>query len=70
MSCSKAIAFRMVEIGQQYVCQECNKNNRKDKFEQYLLEKLATLLYNCCKNVAVVGSCGTDFLVDPNIALC
>ena len=53
-SCSNAMAFRMVEIGQQYVFQECNKNNRNDKFEQYLLDKLAALLPNCCKNVADV----------------
>ena len=54
MSCSKAMAFRMVEIGQQYVFQECNKNNRKDKFEQHLLDKLVALLHNYYKNVAVV----------------
>ena len=54
MSCSKAIAFRMVEIEQQYVFQECKKNNRKDNFEQYVLDKLAALLHDCCRNVAGV----------------
>ena len=49
MSCSKTMAFRMVEIGQQYVFQECNKNNRKDKFEQHLLDKLAQ---HCCTTAA------------------
>ena len=53
-ACSEAIAFRMVQIGQQYVFQECRKNNRKDNFEQYLLDKLAALLHDCCKNVAKV----------------
>ena len=51
-SCSKAMTFRMVEIEQLYEFQECKKNSRKDNFEQYLLDKLAALLPNCCMNVA------------------
>ena len=34
----------MVEIGQ-YVLRECRKNNRKDRSEQYLPDKLAALLH-------------------------
>ena len=64
------MAFRMVEIEQQYVFQECKKNNRKDSFEQYPLDKLAALLHDCCRNVAGVQNCGNGFLVGLNPALC
>ena len=43
MSCSEAM--------ENY---ECKKNNRKDSFEQYLPEKLAAVLHDCCWNVAGV----------------
>ena len=49
-----AMAFKMVEIGQLYLFQEWNKDNGKDKSEQYLLDKLAALPHNCWKNVAGV----------------
>ena len=42
------MAFRMVEIGQYYVFEECIKNNRKDKFEQHLQDKLAAQLLQEC----------------------
>ena len=52
MGCSEAMVFRvgLVEIGQKHVC----NNNRKDSFEQYLPEKFAALLHDCCWNVAGV----------------
>ena len=53
-SCSKTMAFRMIEEKQQYVFQECKKNNRKDNFEKYLLDKLAALLNDCFRNGAGV----------------
>ena len=53
-SCCKAMAFRMVEIEQQYVFQERKKINRKDNVEQSGLDKLAALLHDCCRNVASV----------------
>ena len=52
MSCSKAMAFRMVELEQHYVFQECKTDNLKDNFEQYLLDKLAAPLHGCCRNNA------------------
>ena len=46
------MAFRMVEMEQQYVIQEFNKSNQKDNFDQYLLDKVASLLQEFCRNVA------------------
>ena len=40
--CSKVMAFRMVEIEQQCVFQECKKNNRKDNFAMSQVSKVVT----------------------------
>ena len=50
----RSMTLRMVQKGQSYAFEECRKNNRKDDFEQYLSEKLAALLLDCCRNVADV----------------
>lgn len=70
MTCSETMDFRIATLGQQYVLQECRKNNRKNDFDQYLPKNLAALLHDSCRNVVGVYSCGAEILVDLNSKLC
>ena len=53
----------MVEIEQQYVFQKYKKNNWKDNFEQYLLDKLAATVFGMLQVSKVVAPTSQQALI-------